>query len=152
MLIIVLFRDTTAEWVLGDFFLACECDRDSSGHSTPYSRGTAGYRPPELLKEDMPRFTSKVDIWSLGCVMYELCTGKRAFESDFSIFMSAQNPPLHLVIHMEGAEERTNARLQTILQAMLEFNPSKRPTAESLVITFEECLGRGISTLGIKVI
>ena len=27
-------------------------------------------------------YTSKSDVWALGCILYELCTLKKAFEAD----------------------------------------------------------------------
>ena len=47
-------------------------------------RGTGGYRAPELLKEES-EFTMKVDIWVLGCILYELVISKPAFASDFIV-------------------------------------------------------------------
>ena len=45
--------------------------------------GTASYIAPEvLLREKYERF---VDIWSLGCMTYELLTGERPFKGK-SIF------------------------------------------------------------------
>jgi len=39
---------------------------------------TLWYRPPELLFQS-PRYTSAVDIWSIGCLFYELLTYKPLF-------------------------------------------------------------------------
>ena len=35
---------------------------------------------PELILEDS--YNYKVDIWSLGCILYELCTLKICFENN----------------------------------------------------------------------
>ena len=40
--------------------------------------GTAAYMAPETL-EDTPSYNHKADLWSLGCVFYEMCTLERAF-------------------------------------------------------------------------
>ena len=40
--------------------------------------GTPYYMSPEVLKHD--GYNSKSDIWSLGCVLFELCTLKHAFQ------------------------------------------------------------------------
>ena len=41
--------------------------------------GTYFYMAPELILEDS--YNYKVDIWSLGCILYELCTLKICFEN-----------------------------------------------------------------------
>ena len=53
--------------------------------STRRSRGTEGYRAPELL-EEVARYNNKADIWGLGCIVFELFTGARMFVNDFAIF------------------------------------------------------------------
>jgi len=40
--------------------------------------GTLDYVPPEILKGD--QYDEKVDIWSLGVLIYEMATGKAPFE------------------------------------------------------------------------
>jgi mitogen-activated protein kinase 15 len=39
---------------------------------------TRCYRPPEIFFGDT-NYTQKVDIWSLGCLLYEVVTGKTLF-------------------------------------------------------------------------
>lgn len=39
--------------------------------------GTPSYLPPEIC-QDKP-YNKKVDVWALGCVLYEMCTLKPAF-------------------------------------------------------------------------
>lgn len=43
--------------------------------------GTEGYKAPELVNSGST-YTDKVDIWALGCIIYELATGKKAFVND----------------------------------------------------------------------
>lgn len=44
--------------------------------------GTPYYLAPELC-EGKP-YDTKSDIWALGCLLYEMCTHTRAFESEVS--------------------------------------------------------------------
>lgn len=41
--------------------------------------GHVNYSAPELIEEKLA-FSPKVDIWSLGCCLYYLCTKKDPFE------------------------------------------------------------------------
>ena len=41
--------------------------------------GTPLYMAPELVKQDM--YTEKVDVWSLGCIVYQLLTGITPFDA-----------------------------------------------------------------------
>ena len=40
--------------------------------------GTPAYMAPETLR-DVPAYNHKADLWSLGCVLYEMCTLEKAF-------------------------------------------------------------------------
>ena len=53
--------------------------------TTTGARGKQGYRAPELLQENDAKYTKKVDVWSIGCILSELCIGKRTFNSDWSV-------------------------------------------------------------------
>ena len=41
--------------------------------------GTPAYMAPETLEDD-PVYNHTADLWSLGCVLYEMCTLERAFD------------------------------------------------------------------------
>jgi NIMA (never in mitosis gene a)-related kinase len=40
--------------------------------------GTPYYMSPEVLKHE--GYNSKSDVWSIGCLIYEMCTLQHAFE------------------------------------------------------------------------
>jgi serine/threonine protein kinase len=60
---------------------------------TKYGRGTAEYSAPEILlfEPDKPAYTNKVDIWALGCILYELTTGERAFQTGYHAMQYSLN-------------------------------------------------------------
>lgn len=62
---------------LADFGLA----RTFSNELRPYSQEvvTLWYRAPELLIGHTD-YTSAIDLWSIGCILYELVTGKILFK------------------------------------------------------------------------
>ena len=49
--------------------------------ATNNQRGTLHYLAPEIIlcEPGIPSYTNKVDIWSLGAILYELRTGRKAF-------------------------------------------------------------------------
>jgi len=51
-----------------------------SGRSISNSNlGTLCYSSPEVVKSE--EFDTRADIWSLGCIIYELCTFQMPFNS-----------------------------------------------------------------------
>src|SRR5262249_26190277 len=60
------------------------------------------------------------DIWAFGCVLYEMLTGKRAFEG------SNTAETLAAVIKEEPALDAVDARVRPLLQHCLDKDPKKR--------------------------
>ncbi|XP_040595835.1 serine/threonine-protein kinase Nek11 isoform X5 [Mesocricetus auratus] len=85
--------------------------------------GTPHYMSPEALKHQ--GYDAKSDIWSLACILYEMCCMDHAFAG--SSFLSVV---LNIV---EGdtpsLPERFPQELNTVMQRMLNKSPSLRPSA-----------------------
>lgn len=69
----VLYSHQKNLWKLTDFGISAEAT-SKNALATYSAKGTSSYRAPEVLRE--AEFTNKVDIWALGCVLYELATLK----------------------------------------------------------------------------
>ncbi|XP_023363850.1 serine/threonine-protein kinase Nek3 isoform X1 [Otolemur garnettii] len=89
--------------------------------------GTPYYVPPEIW-ENLP-YNNKSDIWSLGCILYELCTLKHPFQANswknliLKICQGSINPlPSHY-----------SCELQYLVKQMFKRNPSHRPSATTLL-------------------
>lgn len=82
----VLYSSKDSLWKLVDFGLTAE-GSSKTNRITKYARGTPGYRAPEFLESDEKpgSYNNKVDIWAVGCILYELTTRKRAFKTDFAV-------------------------------------------------------------------
>src|ERR1700732_4876216 len=90
-LIIVLYSPSTRLWKIADFGLTSDAVTGEPV-TTERGRGTSGYRPPELLAKDA-KYTYKVDIWALGCILYELSIKKRAFVDDWMVQTRCSSSP-----------------------------------------------------------
>uniref|UniRef100_A0A8I3WKH7 Serine/threonine-protein kinase Nek3 n=1 Tax=Callithrix jacchus TaxID=9483 RepID=A0A8I3WKH7_CALJA len=88
--------------------------------------GTPYYVPPEIW-ENLP-YNNKSDIWSLGCILYELCTLKHPFQANSwkLILKICQGSIRPLPSHY-------SYELQFLVKLMFKRNPSHRPSATTLL-------------------
>ncbi|KAE8627198.1 hypothetical protein XENTR_v10006904 [Xenopus tropicalis] len=89
--------------------------------------GTPYYVPPEIW-ENMP-YNNKSDIWSLGCVLYELCTLKHPFQAGswknlILKICQGSYKPLPLQYSYE---------LRSLINQMFRKNPRSRPSASTIL-------------------
>ncbi|KAL8644478.1 MAG: hypothetical protein Q9210_007235 [Variospora velana] len=61
--------------ILADFGLALQATEPNVLPESTYSIGTFAYQPPEC-----PLHSAKGDVWSIGAVVYEMCTGDVPFD------------------------------------------------------------------------
>ncbi|XP_069716108.1 serine/threonine-protein kinase Nek11 [Phaenicophaeus curvirostris] len=129
----ILHRDLKAKNIflknnllkIGDFgvsrLLMGSCDLATTFTGTPY------YMSPEALKHQ--GYNTKSDIWSLGCVLYEMCCMNHAFtgHSFLSVMLKiveGDTPSL---------PDRYPSKLNAVLCSMLNKNPSLRPAAAEIL-------------------
>ena len=89
--------------------------------------GTPYYASPEVWK-DKP-YDSKSDIWSLGCVIYEMATLKPPFRAEdmdglYKKVVKGQYSKIG-----NGFSEA----LSNVIKSMLQVNPASRPNAKQLL-------------------
>lgn len=70
-----LFVDEDMNLKIGDFGISKALE--SSLETCKTSIGTPCYMAPEMYTTD--RYNNKADIWSLGCVVYEICALEKLF-------------------------------------------------------------------------
>lgn len=101
-----------------------------SGRFTTYENGkivgSMPYMAPEMLSEKEATFKS--DIYSLGTVLYEIFTGKRAFP-DGDMPRLIQRRMNNLYEPLMSKKNKLPRDLQQLIIAMLEENPYNRPSS-----------------------
>ncbi|XP_059985536.1 serine/threonine-protein kinase Nek5 [Lagenorhynchus albirostris] len=89
--------------------------------------GTPYYLSPEIC-QNKP-YNNKTDIWSLGCVLYELCTLRHPFEGNnlhqlVLKICQARVPPI---------SPRFSHDLQSLISQLFEVSPRARPSISSIL-------------------
>lgn len=119
-----LFFDKDDRLLLGDFGIARDT-HDDDVTDTGVAMGTYAYMSPEQICGDKP-VTGKSDLYSLGCVMTEMLTGKPPFTgANFAQIWSQ-----HLNDQPRGLREQgidCPEWLEKIILQLLEKDPEKRP-------------------------
>lgn len=98
---------------------------------TREGRGTPGYRAPEVIAE-LGSYTGKVDIWALGCIIFELCTGRPLFPNDWAVRdFESPTKSISIAFH-EGLTPSFQTEVTEWIHAMLQKEPHRRPSAKEL--------------------
>jgi serine/threonine protein kinase len=112
---LVLFSYIDQRWKIGDF--GCTAEGTSTNlRSTSRGRGSNAYRAPELLTRQA-HYHPKSDVWAFGCIVHEIITGMKAFESDYDIVEYANAPvqPSKMTLPMLTTKTNFSPRLHDIL-------------------------------------
>ncbi|CAN0348728.1 unnamed protein product [Lampetra planeri] len=128
-----IFLTSTGHIKLGDF--GCSVKLKNISQTMPgevnSTLGTAAYMAPEVITRARGEGHGRAaDIWSLGCVLIEMATGKRPwheYEHNFQIMYRVgmgHKPPLPERLSPEGRD---------FLALCLESDPSDRCTASQLL-------------------
>ncbi|XP_078145334.1 serine/threonine-protein kinase Nek4-like isoform X2 [Centroberyx gerrardi] len=99
----------------------------STTNSNPLEKGAISYLAPETLTDGM--YKSKSDIWSVGCVLYELCTLTLAFSAETTIKL---NPKI-LGGPYPALPERYSPELCQLLSDIFSRDLHARPTAKEIL-------------------
>lgn len=89
--------------------------------------GTPFYLSPEVC-QDMP-YSSKADIWALGCLLFEMCALRHAFEAANLVSLS------YKIMKTEYGEvpSQYSSSLATLIKQLLTKSPDDRPSAGTLL-------------------
>ncbi|KAK6485831.1 serine/threonine-protein kinase Nek3 isoform X2 [Huso huso] len=110
---------------LGDFGSACILNSPEA-YACTYV-GTPYYVSPEIW--DSKPYNNKSDVWSLGCVLYELCTLKHPFQANswknlILKICRGSYPPL---------PPHYSYELHYLIKQMFKINPKDRPSISNIL-------------------
>ena len=83
-------------------------------------KGTPLYLAPEIVREI--KYTEKVDIWSFGCIIYELFTGRTPYYANTYHKLAPM-----ILNHPVPFPKDMPPDLRDLITSMLQKNPSARP-------------------------
>ncbi|XP_041349049.1 serine/threonine-protein kinase Nek6-like [Gigantopelta aegis] len=122
-----IYLTKNADIKLGDLGIARVMDQGTDLLST--MAGTPCYMSPEIFS--MKGYNSKTDIWSFGCVVYEIAAKERAYDApvlQFLVFqvVSGKTP---------SVPDNFSTDLQRLVGLMLSKDVDNRPTATEIMST-----------------
>lgn len=121
-----VFLDSEDNVKIGDF--GCALKLDFSAQKRHTIIGTPLYESPEVIEGK--EYDSSADMWSLGVLLYELCTLALPFdESSLLRFQRAVQRGKYKPI----PAWRCPAEISEIVYSLLNLNPQKRPTASEIL-------------------
>ncbi|KAG1825845.1 kinase-like protein [Suillus subaureus] len=94
-----ILLESTGICKISDFGISKRAD-DPDGTASHVMQGTVFWMAPEAIHPQNKGYNTKVDIWSVGCVVLEMWSGKRPWSDDeavtvmFKVYQNKQPPPI----------------------------------------------------------
>lgn len=93
--------------------------------------GTYAYMPPEAFCKKNYKLTSAIDIWSIGCVLYELITQKMLFDFDEKTKRITYSDISNAIKKFDEIDGHENEK--QIMSMIFQLNPQNRPTCVDIL-------------------
>jgi NIMA (never in mitosis gene a)-related kinase len=119
-----LFRLNDNTIKIGDFGVSKQLESNKKSASTQV--GTENYAAPEIYTEK--KYTNKVDIWALGCIIYELLTLKYCFENAYDMCIKLNNNEKYGIID----NNKYNSKWQDLIDLLLKKDYNERPNIDEI--------------------
>ncbi|KAI0800996.1 kinase-like domain-containing protein [Fomes fomentarius] len=136
----ILHRDLKADNILvetsgvckmADFGISKRTDDINMAAAYTSMQGTVFWMAPEVINSKGKGYNSKIDIWSVGCVVFEMWTGQRPWSGQeamavlIHLYSTKQPPPVPEGIQLSALAD--DFRLKCFAA-----DPDERPTAAEL--------------------
>ena len=109
-------------------------------NTTRDARGKAGYRAAELVLDGKKTFNKKTDIWSLGCILHDLCLGRKAFPTDVAAYEYSRIKQKLAIEFPPSLEGTAEVVLESWIHDMIDWDSTRRPPPEALEKRFSKLL------------
>ena len=141
--------DTDGNPIITDFGLAREIESGHTITAPGAAIGTALYMSPEQAEGDPSKIGPATDIYAIGCILYELLTGRPPFEGETAAAIlgkkTRERPP-----SPRAADPSISRDLETVcLKCLARSRHARYPTAGDLAVDLGQHLaGRPIFAKG----
>jgi serine/threonine protein kinase len=119
-----IFLTANGQPKIGDFGIARIERGDMTLTLTGQAFGSPAYMAPEQAMGG--RVDARADLYSLGCVLFEMLAGHRPFHGKGAVSLAYQH--LHTEpVHLDVTDARVEPRLATLVASLLQKDPADRP-------------------------
>ena len=125
-----IYLDDNNKIVIGDFGISKILYVNNLSHT---NIGTPCYMSPELIYNK--KYDTRVDIWALGCVLYELLTFQMPFNA--SNIRNLRNSVTSLKFSTDISKLNYSKKLIGLVKKILILDYTKRPTIDD-ILNYEE--------------
>src|SRR6202035_4379870 len=116
LICIVLYSSQDGRWKITDFGLTSSATstREQTTHA---NRDKCSYRPLDSI------LGPKSDIWSMGCILYEIITGEKAFDNIWAVLQFVSSKKKKSVATLDWLDGGSKELLVLWIQEWLEVDP-----------------------------
>ena len=112
---------------IGDFGVSRWLDPERGTADTVC--GSPSYMAPEVTRGQ--RYDHRADLWSLGCVLYELCGLEKAFSGSLAHVMEAVTRG-----HYKPLPPGQHSQVSSLVPKLLSLKPECRPSPQQILQNF----------------
>jgi len=129
----ILLSNDKAQLKITDFGISVKTNNDSTTKRTLV--GTPWYMAPEVINEEP--YSSKADIWSVGCCFFHLVTGRKPYHNSnvakALVLMVSKKSPLEMCDPAAMAKIEEREGVKEFLELCFSREKSERPSAFKLL-------------------